>query len=72
MGGDKDALSVFVHGGTMFVLGNVDRNAQAVITDMDGRVRMNATLNNGILDVYSLGSGLYILSVDGQSVKFRK
>lgn len=72
MGGDKDALSVFVHGGTLFVLGNVDRNAQAVITDMDGRVRMNATLNNGILDVYSLGSGLYILSVDGQSVKFRK
>lgn len=68
----ETSVSVAVSGETLFVMGVQDKDSEAVVTDMNGRVVMQGNLNSGMLDICRLNDGLYILSVEGNSVKFRK
>lgn len=63
---------VFVSGGTAYVLGMEDKDADYVLYDLSGRVMMSGTLAYGTLDIYWLNDGYYVLSVGGKSIKFRK
>lgn len=69
---DKAKVSAAVSGETLFVMGLQDKSAEAVITDMNGRVVMQGKMNAGILDIFRLDRGMYVLSVEGRNVKFRK
>lgn len=69
---DKAKVSAAVSGETLFVMGLQDKSAEAVITDLNGRVVMQGNINAGMLDIFRLDKGMYVLSVEGQNVKFRK
>lgn len=63
---------VFVSGGTAFVLGFEDKDADYVIYDLSGRVVMSGKMAHGTVDVYGLHDGYYVLSVGDNNIKFRK
>lgn len=65
-------VSVVIDGDFGLVFGVKDRFADFVITDLAGRVVLKGNLKSGTFAPYLLNRGVYVLSVEGKSVKFRK
>lgn len=69
---DGSDVRVYVTGGTAIVSGIEDKDAPYMIYDMTGRMVRKGNLAGGMVDIYPLLDGYYIMSVNGQSVKFRR
>lgn len=68
----EDNISVVIDGDFGLVFGVKDRFADFVITDLAGRVVLKGNLKSGTFAPYLLNRGVYVLTVEGKSVKFRK
>lgn len=68
----EDNISVVIDGDFGLVFGVKDRFADFVITDLAGRVVLKGNLKSGTFAPYLLNRGIYVLTVEGKSVKFRK